>query len=85
MDCNRSEQAFDEHLISTVLEVQKNPTCSLNGNDSMVLHEVPSDESLEFLDKKLEKITPIHAEVPEAGCLSGKASLKNELLQVSSY
>ncbi|KAM3290007.1 putative protein isoform X1 [Capsicum chacoense] len=81
MDCNRSEQAFDEHLISTVLEVQKNPTCSLNGNDSMVLHEVPSDESLEFLDKKPEKITPIHAEVPEAGCLSGKASLKNDLLQ----
>lgn len=92
MDRNRSEQAYDEHLIPTALEVQQNPPCSLNGNDSTVLHKVPSDKSLELLDNKPEKITPIHAEVPEAGCLSGKAmansaegiSSKNDLLQVSA-
>ncbi|MCD7468288.1 hypothetical protein HAX54_006331 [Datura stramonium] len=92
MDCNRSEQASDEHLIPTALEVQHNPPCSLNGNNSTVLHKVPSDKSLVLLDKKPEKITPIHAEVPEASCLSGKAmadsgegiSSKNDLLQLLS-
>lgn len=92
MDCNRSEQASDEHPIPTALEVQKNPPWSLNGNDSRVLHKVPSDKSLELLDNKPEKITPIHAEVPEASCLSGKAmadsgdgiSSKNDLLQLLS-
>lgn len=92
MDGIRSEQASDEHLIPTALEVQQNPPCSLNGNDSMVLHKVSSDKSLELLDNKPEEITPIHAEVPEAGCLSGKAmadsgegiSSKKDLLQVLS-
>ncbi|KAH0679495.1 hypothetical protein KY284_020580 [Solanum tuberosum] len=92
MDRNRSEQASDEHLIPTALEVQLNPPCSLNGNDSTVLHRVPSDKSLELLDNKPEKITPIHSELPEAGCLSGKAmvdscagsSSKNDLLQLLS-
>lgn len=90
MDCNRSEQASDERLIPTALEVQQNPPCFLNGNNSTVLHRVPSDKSLELLDIKPEKITPIHAELPEAGCLSEKAmadsgessSSKNDLLQV---
>lgn len=92
MDCNWSEQASDEHAIPTALEVQQNPPCSLNGNDSTVLHKVPSDKSLELLDNKPEKITPIHAEVPEAGCLAGKTmadsgegiSSENDLLQLLS-
>lgn len=92
MDCNRSEQASDERLIPTALEVQQNPPCFLNGNNSTVLHRVPSDKSLELLDIKPEKITPIHAELPEAGCLSEKAmadsgessSSKNDLLQLLS-
>ncbi|XP_059308163.1 uncharacterized protein LOC132059552 [Lycium ferocissimum] len=92
-DCNRrSEEAFDEHLIPTAPEIQQNPPCSLNGNDSTVLHKVPSDKSLELLDNKPEKITPSHAEVPEAGCLSVKPmadssdgiSSKNDLLQLFS-
>lgn len=89
MDCNRSEQSSDEHLNPTALEVQQSPPCSLDGNDSMVLHRVSSDKSLELLDKKPEKIT--HVEFPEAGCLSGKVmadsgegiSSKNDL-QVST-
>ncbi|KAK4356725.1 hypothetical protein RND71_025696 [Anisodus tanguticus] len=92
MECDRSEQASDESLIPTALEVQQNPPCSLNGNGSTVLHKVPCDKSLELLDNKPEKITPIHAEVPEAGCLSRKAmadsgegiSSKNDLLQLFS-
>ncbi|CAN4115249.1 unnamed protein product [Withania somnifera] len=91
MDCNRSKQASDEHLIPTALEVRQNPPCSLNGNDSMFLHKVRSDKSLELLDNKPEKITPIHAEVLEAGFLSGQAmadsgegiSSVNDLLQLS--
>ncbi|KAK4366445.1 hypothetical protein RND71_014325 [Anisodus tanguticus] len=86
MDCNRSEQASDESLIPNAVEVQQNP------NASTVLHKVPSDKSLELLDNKPEKISPIHAEVPEASCLSGKAaadsgegiSSKNDLLQLFS-
>lgn len=89
MDCNRSEQSSDEHLNPTALEVQQSPPCSLDGNDSMVLHRVSSDKSLELLDKKPEKIT--HVEFPEAGCLSGKVmadsgegiSSKNDLQVLS--
>ncbi|XP_009763051.1 uncharacterized protein LOC107768195 [Nicotiana tabacum] len=75
IDCNSmSEQASDEHLIPTAEEVQQNPPCSLNENVSTFLQKVPSDKSLELLDNKQEKISPIQAEVPEAGCLPGKAT-----------
>lgn len=75
IDCSSmSEQASDEHLIPMAEEVQQNPPCSLNENVSTFLQKVPSDKSLELLDNKQEKISPIQAEVPEAGCLPGKAT-----------
>ncbi|XP_016469713.1 uncharacterized protein LOC107792044 isoform X2 [Nicotiana tabacum] len=75
IDCSSmSEQASDEHLIPMAEEVQQNPPCSLNENVSTFLQKVPSDKSLELLDNKPEKISPIQAEVPEAGCLPGKAT-----------